>query len=193
MLGIDVAAADPAENVGLIEFDTRVRFRHPLVRSAIAQAATPEARRHVHRALAEATDPELDPDRQAWHRAHATAGLDEAVAAELERRAGQAQTRGGLAAAAEFLASAARLTPDVTRRAERALAAARAKRDAGRLDAAMDLLHTVEAGPPDALRTAEVEHLRGEIAVDQRGGGDAARLLLARRQTPRAPRPRPGA
>jgi DNA-binding CsgD family transcriptional regulator len=178
LLGIDVAAADPAEAAGLIEFDTGVRFRHPLVRSAIAQAATPEARRRVHRALAEATDLDVDPDRQAWHRAHATAGLDEAVAAELERRAGQAQTRGGLAAAAEFLASAVRLTPDVSRRAERALAAARAKRDAGALDAALDLLHTVEAGPPDALRTAEIEHLRGQIAFDQRGGGDAARLLL---------------
>ena len=178
LLGIDVDAAGPAEGAGLIELDTRVRFRHPLVRSAVALAVTPEERRMVHRALADSTDSELDPDRRAWHRAHATAGLDEAVAAELEQRAARARSRGGLAAAAAFLTSAATLSPDASRRADRALTAARAKRDAGALDEALDLLHAVEAGPPDALRTAEIERLRGQIAVDQRGGSDAARLLL---------------
>ena len=178
LLGIDVAAAGPAEDAGLIELGTRVRFRHPLVRSVVARAATAEERRSVHRALADATDPALDPDRRAWHRAHATAGLDEATAEELERSAGRAQSRGGLAAAAEFLAFAVMLTPEPSRRADRALAAAWAKRDAGALDAALELLHTVAAGPPDALRTAEIEHLRGKIAFDQRRGGDAARLLL---------------
>jgi DNA-binding CsgD family transcriptional regulator len=178
LLDVTVGAAGPAESAGLIEFDTRVRFPHPTVRSAVARAAAPEARRTVYRALADATDPELDPDRRAWHRAHATVGLDEATAAELERCAARARSRGGLAAAAAFLAGAATLTPEASRRAERALAAARAKRDAGALDEALDLLHSVESGPPDALRTAEVEHLRGQIAVDQRRGGDAAGLLL---------------
>ena len=139
----------------------------------------------MHRALAEATDPEVDPDRRAWHRAQATSGPDEDVAEELERSAGRAQGRGGLAAAAAFLERAATLTPEPGRRAQRLLSAATAKRDTGAPDAALGLLVAVEAGPPDALRTARVEHLRGQIAFDQERG-DAARLLLnaARRLEP---------
>ena len=177
-LGIGSQAATPAVEAGLIEFGARVRFRHPLVRSAAYRSASHQERQEAHGALANATDPERDPDRRAWHRAQATPGPDEQVAEGLERSAGRAQTRGGLAAGAAFLERAAMLTPEPARRAQRLLAAARAKRDAGALDAALGLLVAVEAGPPDAWRTAEVEHLRGQIAVEQRRGSDAAQLLL---------------
>ena len=188
-LAIGTDAATPAAEAGLLEFGTRVRFRHPLVRSAAYRSASLEDRQQLHRALAEVTDPEVDPDRRAWHRAHAATGPDEDVAEELERAAHRAQTRGGLAAAAAFLERAAMLTREPARRAQRLLAAAGTKRDAGALDAALGLLVTVEAGPPDALRTAEIEHLRGQIAFDQRRGGDAARMLLsaARRLEPLNP------
>jgi len=178
-LGIGAEAAGPAAGSGLVEFGAWVTFRHPLVRTAVYRSASPLQRQDVHRALAEVTDPRDDPDRRAWHRAQAAAGPDEDVAGELERSAGRAQARGGLAAAASFLDRAALLTPEPVRRAQRLLAAARAKRDAGTLDAALGLLVAVEAGPPDALRAAEVEHLRGQIAGQQRRSGDGARLLLS--------------
>ena len=178
-LAIGAAAATPAVEDGLIEFGARVRFRHPLVRSAVYRSASVQQRQDVHRALAEVTDPQVDPDRRAWHRAQAAPGPDEDVAQELERSAARAQARGGLAAAAAFLERAAMLTPEPTCRAQRLLAAARAKSDAGALDAALGLLVAVEAAPLDALMAAEVEHLRGQFALVQGRGGDAARLLLS--------------
>jgi DNA-binding CsgD family transcriptional regulator len=178
-LGIDAQAAAPAVEAGLLETGARVRFRHPLVRSAVYREASAEDRRSAHGALAEATDAEIDPDRRAWHRAQAAPGPDEDVAEELERSASRAQARGGLAAAAAFLERAAMLTPEPGRHAQRLLAAARAKRDAGALDAALGLLVAVEPGPLDALRTADVEHLRGQIAYDRYQGSDAARMLLS--------------
>ncbi len=139
----------PAESARLLEVDGRVRFRHPLARSAVYRAATPHQRRRVHRALAEATDAQLDPDRRAWHLAEAAAGPDEDVAAELERAAGRAQARGGLAAAAAFLERAATLTQEPSRRAQRALAAAQTEYEAGALDDALALLATAETGAVD--------------------------------------------
>jgi DNA-binding CsgD family transcriptional regulator len=176
-LGLDPGAATPAIEAGLIDFGTRVQFRHPLIRGVVCRSASVSEKQAVHRALAEATDPLLDPDRRAWHRAEAAAGPDEAVAAELEGSADRALARGGVAAGAAFLERAAILTPAPDRRAARMLAAAKAKRDAGALDAALGLLVRVEAGPHDALQTAEVEYLRGEIAFDQLRVRDAARLL----------------
>jgi DNA-binding CsgD family transcriptional regulator len=189
LLGLGADPATAAEATGLIEFGPRVRFRHPLVRSAVYRAAPAKDRRDVHRALAEVTNPDIDPDRRAWHRALATVAPDEDVAADLERSAGRALARGGRIAAAAFLEHAALLTPEPGRRAHRELAAAQAKREAGALDAALELLTAVDAGPPDELREAEVEHLRGEIAFDQRRGADAARLLrsAARRLEPLDP------
>ena len=186
LLGLDVEAAAPLEAAGLLELGTHVRFRHPLVRSAVYRAAAPACRREAHRALAEVTDPELEPDRRAWHRAQAAAGLDEEVAAELERSAGRAQDRGGVAATAVFLAQAARLTPDPGRRAARALAAAQADLEAGAPETALNLLATAAAGSLDALQRAQVDRLRAEIAFSRRRGSDAPALLLsaARRLEP---------
>jgi DNA-binding CsgD family transcriptional regulator len=177
-LGVGVEAAGPAADAGLCEFGARVRFRHPLVRSAVYRAASPEEQRSAHRALAEATDSELDPDRRAWHRAQAAPGPDEEVAAELERSAGRAEARGGLAAAAAFLEQAARLTPGAARRTERALAAAQAKHQAGAPDAALELLATAETGPLDELQRARVDLLRAQIAFAVRRGSDVPSLLL---------------
>ena len=183
-LGIGVQAAGHTD--GLLEIGARVTFRHPLVRSAVYRAASPEDRQEAHRALADATDPEADADRRAWHLAHATPGFDEEVAAELERSAGRAQARGGLAAAAAFLERAAALTPEPSRRAGRALAAAQAKQQAGAFDAALGLLAIAESGPLDELQSAQVDLLRGQIAFAVSRGSDAPPLLLkaARRLEP---------
>jgi DNA-binding CsgD family transcriptional regulator len=177
-LGIGAEAAAPATAAGLVEFGARVRFRHPLVRSAIYRATSLQERQRVHGALAEATDREIDPDRRVWHRARAAPGPDEEVAAELERSASRAQARGGLAAAAAFLEQAAGLTPEPARRAERALAAAQAKHQAGAPDAARVLLATAEAGPLEELQRVRVDLVRAQIAFAESRGRDAPPLLL---------------
>jgi DNA-binding CsgD family transcriptional regulator len=177
-LGIPAQAGAPAVQAGLVEFGTRVRFRHPLVRSAAYRSASFSGRQQVHAALAEATDPIADPDRRAWHRAQAATGPDEEVAAELEHSAGRAQARGGLAAAAAFLERSVLLTADPARHAERALAAARASLQAGAFGKALDLLATAEAGPLDELQSARVDLLRGQIAFASGPGADAPALLL---------------
>ena len=177
-LGIPIEAAAPAEADDLMVVGARVTFRHPLLRSAIYRSATPEERRGAHGALAAVTDPEVDPDRRAWHRAHATLAPDEDVAAELELSAGRAQARGGLAAAAAFLERAGALTPEPGGRARRTLAAARAKRVAGLPHAASALLATAGQGPLDELDDAMAQRLRGQIALDLSRGGEAAPLLL---------------
>jgi tetratricopeptide (TPR) repeat protein len=163
---------------GLVEFGVRVRFRHPLVRSAAYRSASPQARREMHGALAEVTDPVADPDRRAWHRAQAAAGPDEEVAAELERSAGRAQGHGGLAAAAAFLERSVLLTADASRRGERILAAAQANMRAGAFDKALELLEAAETGPRDDFQSALVDLLRGQIAFASSQGSDAPTLLL---------------
>jgi DNA-binding CsgD family transcriptional regulator len=177
-LGIGAEALAPAADAGLLTIGERVLFRHPLVRSAVYRAAPAPDRRAAHQALAGATDPQADPDRRAWHRAQATPGPDEDVAAELERSASRAQARGGLAAAAAFLERAAALTLDPARRAERALAAAQATYQAGAFDATLALLATAEAGPPDEFRRARADLLRGQLAFSSSRGSDAPPLLL---------------
>ena len=180
-LGIPTSAAVAAEADGLLEIGTQVRFRHPLVRSAVYRSAALAERRAAHLALAEVTDRELDPDRRAWHLAAAAPGPDEEVASELERSAGRAQARGGVAAAAAFLQRAVALTREPARRAERALAAAQANLQVGAFDAALELLATAEVGGSgqlDELRRAQVDLLRGQIAFASSGGSEAPALLL---------------
>jgi DNA-binding CsgD family transcriptional regulator len=175
-IGVSPEAAAAA--APLVEFGPRVRFRHPLLRSAIYRTASAQERMRAHRALAEVTDPEADPDRRAWHLAHAVAGTDERVAAELELSAGRAQARGGLAAAAAFLNRATELTPDPERRARRALAAAQAVHEAGGVDAALRLLALAEAGPLDRFDRAQVDLLRAQVSLTVSRGGDTVSLLL---------------
>jgi DNA-binding CsgD family transcriptional regulator len=185
-LGMDLAALTPAVDAGLLRMGGRVEFTHPLVRSATYRAADPEDRRRVHRALAQATDADADPDRRAWHRARASPGPDEDVAAELERSAGRAQARAGLAAAAAFLRRSVALTQDPARRTERALAAARASLQAGTFATALGIVATVEAGPLDEFERAHAALVRGQVAFASEPGGDTASLLLtaARRLEP---------
>jgi DNA-binding CsgD family transcriptional regulator len=185
-LGLGINAAASAQAAGLIDLGARVRFRHPLLRSTVYRAATVSDRQEIHRALAEATDPDTDPDRRAWHLAQATSMPDEAVADELERSADRAQARGGVAAAAAFLARAAELTPHPVGRSRRAVAAAQAKFDAAASDAALELLATAELAPLDELHRARLERLRAEIVFARTRGSAAPALLLdaARRLEP---------
>ena len=178
LLGISAYAAMSAASAGLVEFGAAVRFRHPLVRSAAYRSASPQNRQDVHHALAQATDPQVDPDRRAWHRAQAALEPDEEVAAELERAAGKAQAREGLAGAAAFLGRAVVLTPHPARRTGRAVAAAAAMVQAGALDAARELLDVAEAGILDESARARVDLVRAELAFVSSRGRDAPALLL---------------
>jgi DNA-binding CsgD family transcriptional regulator len=177
-LGIPLGAEHPAQEAGLVDFGIQVRFRHPLVRSVAYRSASAADRQETHGALAEETDAATDPDRRAWHRAQAADGPDEEVAAELERSAGRAQARGGLAAASAFLERSVLLTVDPARRSERTVAAAQASLQAGAFGRALELLAEAEAGPLDELRGATVDLLRGQIAFSTGMADDAAPLLL---------------
>jgi len=177
-MGISMQAAAPATEAGLAEFGARVRFRHPLLRSVAYRSASGPERQAAHLALAEVTDPAADPDRRAWHRAHATLGPDEEVAAELVRSAARAQARGGLAAAAAFAERAALLTADPARRTERILAAAQVNLEAGEFDNALALLAAAEAESLDELASARVDLLRGLVTFGSGLGSDAPPLLL---------------
>jgi DNA-binding CsgD family transcriptional regulator len=185
-LGLSPDAVASAEAEGLLKIGGHIVFRHPLVRSAVYGASSPGDRRKVHESLAAVTDPDLDPDRRAWHLAQAAIGPDEEVAAELERSAARAQRRGGLAAAAAFLERAVQLSLDREPRAHRALAAAQAKYLAGAPGAARRLLSTAEAGPLGEIERAQVDMIRAQIAYSTDRGSDAPALLLraARRLEP---------
>lgn len=178
ILGIDAAAAAAAAEAGIAEIGTRVRFRHPLARAVAYWSTSLDDRRAAHAALAEATNPALDPDRRVWHLAEASPGPDDDLAAQLERSAEQARARGGLAAAAAFLERAALHTIDPAHRSGRALAAASTKFHAGAFDAASELLVMAESGPVDEVQRARIDLLRGALAFATHRGGDAPLLLL---------------
>ena len=181
-LGIESSALD-AETDGLLSFGERVIFRHPLVRSAMYRSAEAAERRAAHLALAEVTDRDADPDRRAWHLAAAAARPDEGVALELELSAGRAQARGGLVAAAAFLQRAVALTADPAQRTRRALDAAEANLNAGAFTAVISLLATAGRGSLDELQRAQVELLRGQVALFSTLGSDAPPLLLTAAQS----------
>lgn len=177
LVGVRADAAVTVEAHALIELGARVRFRHPLARSAAYRAAAVSDRRDAHRVLAEVTNAD-DPDRRAWHLAQATVGPDETVAVALERSADRAQARGGIAAAAAFLERATDLTPDPARRVARALAAAHAKFEAGATSSAHELLAAAQIGPLDGLQRAQLSRLRGHMVFAHRRGREAPALLL---------------
>jgi DNA-binding NarL/FixJ family response regulator len=178
-LQLETSALLLAQDDGLIEPGPVVRFRHPLVRSASYLAATAAERRRAHRALAAATDPQLDPDRRAWHRALAAPGPDESAADDLARSAARARTRGGVPAAAAFLERATELSIEPARRGTRALAAAQLKFEAGAPDEAERLLSVARASPLDALDGAHAERLGAQIAYARTRGRDTPALLSA--------------
>jgi ATP/maltotriose-dependent transcriptional regulator MalT len=179
LLDLELEAAAPAIDAGLLTIGHRVEFSHPLVRSAVYAGASPEDLERVHLALSEATDAQTDPDRRAWHRARATSAPDEEVAAELERSAGRAQSRAGLAAAGAFLERATELTPDPSRRADRALAAAFSNVQAGAFDVARNLLATAESSAVEDAQRAHIDLLRAQLAFAASRGNDATPFLMA--------------
>lgn len=177
-LHLDAEASAPAERSGLITVESRLRFRHPLVRSAVYRSASVTERRQVHATLADViTGPAADEYR-VWHRAHSASAPDEAIAVELVGSAERARRRGGAAAAAAFLAYAVELTPDPGRRAERALNAALCKLDAGDPEAAA-LLLAAAGGTDNELLDARTDLVRAKIAFATQRGRDAPPLLLA--------------
>ncbi|HZX02132.1 AAA family ATPase [Kribbella sp.] len=178
-LGIDRAAAEPAETADLLEIGGRVRFRHPLVRSAVYQAAAPADRRRAHDALAAVTDAEREPDRRAWHRAQAASGPDEDIALELEASAGRALTRGGMSAAAAFTERAAELTADPGRRASRMLVAAQFAQSAGAVNWALRLLDEVQNDQLGSEQSGAVSLQRAQIAFQSARNSRAASMLLS--------------
>jgi DNA-binding CsgD family transcriptional regulator len=181
-LGTDMTMTNSAVEAGLLEMGERVRFAHPLARSATYHRATIDDRHLVHHVLAAVTDARTDPDRRAWHLARATVTPDETVAAELERSAGRAQSRGGLAASAAFLTRATELTPDRTRRAGRALQAAFAHAQAGAFDTARRLGDQAAEGPLDERQRASRALLAAQLTLAASRGNDAAAPLLAAAQ-----------
>ena len=177
-LKLDPDAATPAVAAGLANFDTRVRFRHPLARSAVYRSASLGERKRTHQVLSELFDPELDLERHAWHRAQAATGPDDDIAAELDRAAQAALAHGCLAGAGQYLQRAVTLTVDPAQRTQRALVAAEGKIRAGDFASATELLVLADDGSTDDLQQAQIDLMRAQLAYVTQRGNDAPQLLL---------------
>ncbi|MFF4726332.1 AAA family ATPase [Streptomyces mirabilis] len=175
-LGVAADRADPALSAGVLT--DSLDFRHPLIRSAVYRGADAADRRRVHAALAAVCDPVLDLDRHAWHRAEATIGLDEEVAAELERASENARIRGGYAEQAAFLSRAADLSPDPQDQAARLVAAARAHLALGEPRAARALLDRAERGLVDPVPRALARQARATAQIYSGRFTDVPTILL---------------
>ncbi|MEV6415444.1 AAA family ATPase [Kribbella sp. NPDC051718] len=179
LLDLNPATIADAEDDGLVVLGPRLRFRHPLVRTAAYQAATPAMRRNLHAALAEATDRDIDPDRRAWHRAHAVIDTDEDVATELTESAERTERRGDLAAASAFLERAAQLTPEPAGQAARLLAAARLRMRLGAFPEARELVTQAERRPLDPEQRAEARLQRALIDLHVERSPEATAALVS--------------
>jgi DNA-binding CsgD family transcriptional regulator len=179
VLGAGARAVQEAERSGLLLTDgDSVRVRHPLVRSAIYQAATGLERRAAHRALAEALGDSGDADRQAWHLAAAAEGPDEGVVVALERAAVRAERGGGYVAAAAAYERAAELSTGEQARAEHSFAAARNAWAAGQTTRANALATRARDHADDRVLRADIDRLRGRIAFTIGSGVEAHRILM---------------
>ena len=178
--GIDVAAAAAAaESAGLIEFTAEcVRFRHPLIRSAVYHGATESERKRAHLLLSTATNPGQS-DLQAWHQAAAATEPDERVASALERAAWRAHERGGITAAAALMRRSIELSVDDGRRAGRELALAQASLKTGHPDTAQELVEGALPRLPDRSGQTDGERLRGDILFAKGRAAESATVLAA--------------
>ena len=178
ILRVGPDAVAEAERSGLLAIsgDT-VTVRHPLVRSAVYQAATANERREVHRALADALDSLEDSDRATWHRAAAADGPDENLVAALDQVGARAERRGGYRAAADAHERAADLTADPLAKAGRQLAAARNAWASGQTARSSRLLSAARVRADDPLLLADIDRLRGRIAVNVGSAADAHRIF----------------
>lgn len=178
-LGLGEDSLEEALASGLLSSQGEtLQVRHPLVRSAIYQAASAADRRRVHQALAEALAGVGDPDREAWHRAAAADGPDDEVVAALEAVGSRALRRGGYVAALAAYERAAALSREAARRAELSFAGARAAWACGQVDRARVLLSTAREGTTDPLVICDVARLRGHIEVNVGSASEAHRIFV---------------
>jgi DNA-binding CsgD family transcriptional regulator len=179
-LDIPGEAFDTAEGAGLLLTDgVHLRFRHPLLRSAVYRGASFGERRAAHEALAAALGDDANADRAAWHRAVVAMAPDDAAADALAATADRAQRRGGHAAAARALERAADLDSDTQRRTDHLLGAAAASALAGRHDTAQALLDRAEPGVRDRVRRAQAARVRGQVEFAGGRPAEAHAVLAA--------------